>query len=1232
MSWWKIEGTSWGAITNISYSFVSAPPTGSDYYEIGTTDFVDEVDPFFESNPGFSGLVNGQQTSINTVLSTSDVYQVSFPDIIAVEFSNVTTSGLGTITFGAADLNTTFLETIKGISPVAATLKEPSSEGYAGDIWFDNNEQVAFNLLLEKGQVGLYTILHELGHAMGLVHSHSDGMNDLYSINPALDSQQFTIMSYNTLGWSGNNTGASDNALYYDSTTALRPYGLQLYDVKALQDMYGANASVRAGDTTYKLGQGLGRDSGPDKAFIYTIWDGGGDHDALDASDFVGYRAKINLNEGQFSSIGGNGLGKQGYGSTVGEPNGPGGIPANREIQNVAIAYGTIIENAIGGNMDDYIIGNASANEITGNRGADTLEGGDGQDKYFWSLGDGADIIDDDWADGDLIVLGSGISRNMVSVTTSGADLRLTISNGVYPNISDPGYPALITIKNQAANSGTFLSSHVTGLAPTVVDFTPSTTNTVNGSATVLNGTSANDYIDGSAGAFQTLNGLGGADNIYAGSGDSSYGGAGADKIAGGYFASGGDGDDSLINGVLMEGNDGDDFIAAGGYTTDIDGGTGNDTIESFGFTYDINILGGSGNDAILSYGDDSVIDGGADDDVISVLGSNSTVNGGTGNDVLHFLFSNDIRSASVTTGDGADTIYKSGGWTLHIDFATGAVASSRTIVENTNDYKIIFTNGGSLLLKDYVGIETEYTFTSQAASVAYDGNNSDEKVYGISFNDIITAAGGNDEVRAGDGDDEIHGGAGNDILYGDSGNDVIEGDDGDDEIHAEAGNDLVRGGAGTDELFLGSGIGIGDVTLHRDGNNLLIHVNDGRTVTLGGQYINDGTTYTQAVETFDSVDLLTAMIGVNNIPNAIGDAATGNEDTIITGNVLSDNGSGADSDPDSDTLTVTVASFATAHGSVSILANGSFTYTPVANYNGTDSFAYEVSDGNGGTDTATVTLTINAVNDAPVATNNGASVDQDATLTLTTSMLTASDGDNTASQLVFAIATAAAHGAVKLNGTTLGLNDTFTKQDIIDGHVTFVPTAGYHGSDVFGFTVSDGVATLPSANFNLTINSLNNVPALTNNGGSTTHATALTLTTAMLSLTDSDNTASELHFTISDLPAGGVLKLNGTALNASDSFTKLDIVSGLVTYTPTPGFLGTDDFDFVASDGIANLSPASFSISVTTSLNVVSGTAGNDTLTGTSNADLMIGKGVLTRSVAAPVTMKSMEEPVMTS
>ena len=113
-----------------------------------------------------------------------------------------------------------------------------------------------------------------------------------------------------------------------------------------------------------------------------------------------------------------------------------------------------------------------------------------------------------------------------------------------------------------------------------------------------------------------------------------------------------------------------------------------------------------------------------------------------------------------------------------------------------------------------------------------------------------------------------------------------------------------------------------------------------------------------------------------------------------------------------------------------------------------------------------------NAGNLAPTLSNNGASVDEDNVLTLTTAMLDGTDGDNTDSQLVFTINTAPSNGVLKLSGVALTANDTFTVQDIINANVTYTPNSSYSGSDSFDFTLSDGTASLSQDNFAITVNS----------------------------------------------------------------------------------------------------------------------------------------------------------------
>ncbi|MDX1746085.1 MAG: cadherin-like domain-containing protein, partial [Halobacteriales archaeon] len=119
--------------------------------------------------------------------------------------------------------------------------------------------------------------------------------------------------------------------------------------------------------------------------------------------------------------------------------------------------------------------------------------------------------------------------------------------------------------------------------------------------------------------------------------------------------------------------------------------------------------------------------------------------------------------------------------------------------------------------------------------------------------------------------------------------------------------------------------------------------------------------------------------------PVATDNSYSVDEDAQLTGNVITDDtGSGVDSDANGDPLSAIVAS-EVSHGSLTLNTDGSFTYDPNANYNGSDSFTYTLSDGDGTTanDTATVSITVNAVNDAPVATDDSATTSEDTAVTV---------------------------------------------------------------------------------------------------------------------------------------------------------------------------------------------------------------------------------------------------------
>src|SRR5919107_2304227 len=190
-----------------------------------------------------------------------------------------------------------------------------------------------------------------------------------------------------------------------------------------------------------------------------------------------------------------------------------------------------------------------------------------------------------------------------------------------------------------------------------------------------------------------------------------------------------------------------------------------------------------------------------------------------------------------------------------------------------------------------------------------------------------------------------------------------------------------------------------------------------------------------------------------NHAPSAVGDSYSTAEDTTLnvsTPGVLSN-----DSDPDGDTITTQLAT-GPSNGTLTLDSDGSFSYTPALNYNGTDSLTYKASDGKGGEATATVSITVHAVNDAPVANNDSATVDAGGIVGVDV-LANDTDVDNTNAQLSVSSFTQPANGAVTKNA---------------DGTLDYTPNAGYNGTDSFTYKASDGTAESNEATVTITVNS----------------------------------------------------------------------------------------------------------------------------------------------------------------
>src|SRR2546427_3093347 len=227
-------------------------------------------------------------------------------------------------------------------------------------------------------------------------------------------------------------------------------------------------------------------------------------------------------------------------------------------------------------------------------------------------------------------------------------------------------------------------------------------------------------------------------------------------------------------------------------------------------------------------------------------------------------------------------------------------------------------------------------------------------------------------------------------------------------------------------------------------------------------------------------------VTSANRLPVAINDSYSTNEDVTL---VVDAPGLIAnDTDLDNDTLSAVWVS-GPSRGTLAVLnPDGSFIYTPAANYNGIDSFTYKANDGTGDSNVATVTITVTAVNDAPSAGNDTYTVNQDTPLTLAAPGVLGNDSDVDGDSLTAALGTGPLKGTLTLNA---------------NGSFTYAPNANVNGSDSFTYRASDGTLTSNLATVTITITPVNDAPVATNDGYTTAEDTPLTVVAATGVLTN---------------------------------------------------------------------------------------------------------------------------------
>ncbi|HTN43442.1 MAG TPA: Ig-like domain-containing protein, partial [Nitrospiria bacterium] len=315
-------------------------------------------------------------------------------------------------------------------------------------------------------------------------------------------------------------------------------------------------------------------------------------------------------------------------------------------------------------------------------------------------------------------------------------------------------------------------------------------------------------------------------------------------------------------------------------------------------------------------------------------------------------------------------------------------------------------------------------------------------------------------------------------------------------------------------------------------------------------------------------------VVPVNDPPVATGQSVTTAEDTPVPITFSA-------TDIDSPSLTFVVIT-PPSHGSLGAIGTpvctpsgagssctAQATYTPAADYNGSDSFTFGANDGTIVSTPAAVSLTITPVNDPPVSQAQSVTTPEEAPLAIT---LTATDIDS--ASLTFALGTAPTNGTLSAippiaNCTVNGAGSTCTAQ------VTYTPNPNYNGPDSFTFTASDGLLTSSAATVSVTVTPVNDPPTANAQSVTTSEDTAFTIT---LSATDIDSTA--LTFATGTAPTNGTLgTISAPTCTPSGGGASC---TAAVTYTPNANYNGPDSFTFTVNDGTLASTPATVSVTVT--------------------------------------------------
>ena len=567
------------ASSNLTFSF----PTQASYYGGG----------YGEAANNFAALNAAQQAAVRSALT-------SFASVANFTFTEVTESATqhATLRFAQSDL------------PPTAWAYFPSSAAQGGDAWF--NRSSGYYGSPYKGNYAHTTVLHEIGHAVGLEHAHEH-----YVMPVNRDSMEYTVMSYRSYIGGSTTSGYTNETWGYAQS-------LMMYDIAAVQHIYGANYNTNQGNSNYSWNpangemfiNGVGQGAPGGNRVFLTVWDGGG-RDCYNLSNYTNAVA-IDLRPGFWSAISATQVAKLRYdGSQI----------ASGNIANALLHDGdlrSLVEDAIGGTAGDSIVGNVAVNALYGLAGNDSLYGGEGDDALIGGIG--ADRLDG----------GGGLDTAFYS---QAAATNVITGAGVIVDLATPGL-------NSGEAAGDLYVS-VEGVY----------------------GSDYHDSLRGDAGA-NVLLGMLGNDALYGRDGnDILLGGAGADWLEGGagqdstYYSQAGPtnsaGTGLLVDLVLNALNTGDaagdrlfsvENIVASAYNDDLRGDEA------------ANVLHGlQGNDVLCGrFGNDQLYGAEGNDCLVGGTGAD-WLDGGAGSDVFIFHFADEtspgVRDTICDFVSGLDRI-----------------------------------------------------------------------------------------------------------------------------------------------------------------------------------------------------------------------------------------------------------------------------------------------------------------------------------------------------------------------------------------------------------------------------------------------------------------------------------------------------------------------------------------------------------------------------------------------